>query len=261
MDSISQILNYKDKNDFLKTWYRQRSFFTTAHLKYIAIIAMLLSHISQTGFLYMLGADYYQIAGTFTLIGRIAMPIFCFFTVQAVIFTKDIKKYFTRMLLFALVSEVPFDLAFREAPVYWESQNVIFTLLIGAIAIYLIDLIWKSDNHPLVKFIAILLVACIMPILANVMRTDYSSKGVIAIILMYLARNSKVLTCIAILIGFYFEFIMPGGFTAMTYGVVYLSIPLILLYNAQKGKQNRWVFYIFYPTHLFILYLLKLLII
>ena len=230
MEIINNITKYRSREDFLKTWYRDRAFLTTAHLKYIAIISMLLSHISQTGYLYMFGNAYFPIAGTFTLIGRIAMPIFCFFTVQAVIFTKDIKKYLLRMLIFALLSEIPFDLAFSNMAFDIYRQNVIFTLLIGAMTIYGMDYIWKGQYKDLIKIVIMAAIAYLGCFLADAMQTDYGSKGVIAIVLLYMARNSKILTSLALLVAFYFEAIMPGGYLAMTYGVVYLAIPLILLY-------------------------------
>ena len=256
MEAIKNILRYRDRKDFLKSWYRERPFLTAAHLKYIAIITMLLSHISQTGYLYMFGPDYYKLAGSFTLIGRLAMPIFCFFTVQAVIFTKDIKKYLLRMLIFAGLSEIPFNLAFSKSLFDPYRKNVMFTLLIGALAIYGMDYIWKSKVNGVIKILLMAVIAYMGCLLADFMHTDYSSKGVLAIILLYLAKDSRTLTALALLVAFKFEAVMPGGFTAITYGVVYLSIPLIVLYNAQKGKQNRWAFYFFYPAHLMILYIL-----
>lgn len=256
MQAFNKIIEYKDSKDFLNNWYRKRAHLTAADLKYIAIFAMLLSHISQTGYLYMFGENFYQIAGTFTLIGRIAMPIFCFFTVQAIIFSKDINKYFLRMLSFAIISEIPFDLAFSTNAFDWTHQNVIFTLLIGGLTIFAMDNIWKGKSHWIIKVVAMLAIGFLGAFLADFMKTDYGAKGVFAIILLYLTRNNKILTLLALLWAFYFEFYMPGGFTAMTYGFVYLSIPLILLYNGQRGKQNKWLFYIFYPGHLLIIYFL-----
>ena len=254
-------MEYKNKDKFLAVWKRDRKFFTTAHLKYIAIFVMLLSHLSQSGFLYMLEDDYYNIATSFTLIGRLAMPIFCFFTVQAVLFTKDIKKYFTRMFLFALISEIPFDLAFKNTLFDWSHQNVIFTLLIGALVIHFIDLTLQSNKDKYLKLAYIFFTIIVGILLAEFLKTDYSAYGILAIILIYFTRNNKILLTLAIMIAFSFEFKMPGGFIDTTYGFVYLSIPLILLYNGKLGKQNKWLFYVFYPLHLFIIFLLKSMII
>lgn len=256
MQAINEIIKYKDSEDFLKHWYRKREHLTGADLKYIAIFAMLLSHISQTGYLYMFGENFYQMAASFTIIGRLAMPIFCFFTVQAIIFSKDIKKYFLRMLTFAIISEIPFDLAFSRNAFDWTHQNVIFTLLIAGLTIFAMDNIWKGKSHYIIKVIAMLAIGFLGSYIAEFMKTDYGAKGVFAIILLYLTKNNKILTLLALLWAFRFEFYMPGAFPAMTYGFVYLSIPLILLYNGQRGRQNKWLFYIFYPGHLLIIYFL-----
>ena len=252
-------LIYKDKNIYQKIWQRHRNYLTGAHIKYIAMFLMLLSHLAQTRLLYELSIDYWTMADIFVFLGRISMPIFCFFTVQAVIYTKDIKRYFMRMLVFALVSEVPFDLAIHDSPFFIRNQNVIFTLLIGAIAIYLIDLLWKGDYKTTLKTVGIIGVSIIAMMLASILQADYGPNGVLAIILMYLAKDSKFLTVLAILISFAFEFIVGGYNIPRSYGFVYLSIPLIMLYNGKRGKQNKWAFYIFYPAHLLVIYLLKLL--
>lgn len=252
-------LVYKDKEENTKVWYRQRPYLTGAHLKYIAMFFMLLSHLAQTGFMYGLGQKYFVLADIFVLLGRISMPIFCFFTVQAVIYTKDFKKYCLRMLLFALVSEIPFDISIYGTPFYMNGQNVIFTLLIGAIVIYGIDYFWKKEVNTILKILVILIIIFIGTNLALTLRTDYKHNGVMAIVLLYFARDSKILTSLALLLAFHFEFIMGGYAIPITYGVVYLAIPLIMLYNGQRGKQNKWAFYIFYPSHLLFIYLLKLL--
>ena len=253
-------LKYKVKEEYPKVWYRQRSYFTGAQLKYLAMFFMLLSHIAQTGFLYRMGREHYALADIFVSLGRIAMPIFCFFTVQAIIYTRDFKKYALRMLLFAIISEISFDLAIYEQPFYWDSQNVFFTLLIAAVVIYWIDYLWKSDYNPILKILAILIVVILGRNLSLIMRMDYSANGIIAIVLLYFAKDNKILTALALLVGFYFEFRVFGYAIPVTYGFVYLSIPFIMLYNGQRGKQNKWAFYIFYPAHLLFIYLLKLLI-
>lgn len=94
--------------------------------------------------------------------------------------------------------------------------------------------------------------------LGNILKTDYSYKGVLAIVLIYLTRNRKISTAIALFVGFFFELEVWGYVIEMTYGFVYLSIPLLMLYNGKKGKESKWLFYIFYPAHLLLIYFLKL---
>lgn len=255
-----EIFKINSLEEYSKVWHRERPYFSGAHLKYIAIITMLLSHLAQSNFLYNMGQDYWMVADIFVFIGRIAMPIFCFFTVQAVIYTRDYRKYFLRMLIFALVSEIPFDLAIYGKPFVSYSQNAIFTLLLAGITIFAIQKLLQSQDNFLINIMGIFLLTILGMLLAFILKTDYSYKGVLAIVLLYLTRNNKIMTALALAIGFLFEFEVWGRVIPVTYGFVYLAIPLIMLYNGKKGNQNKWAFYIFYPAHLFIIYLLKLLI-
>ena len=155
---------------------------------------------------------------------------------------------------------MPYDLAFYGDPFYSYGQNVIFTILIAAFAIFLIDKLLMRDENIIINIVGIILITIAAMYLAVLLRTDYSSKGVVAIVLLYLARNNKILSALALMIGFLFEFEVWGSVIPISYGFVYLAIPLIMLYNGKRGKQNKWAFYIFYPAHLLVIYLLKLLI-
>lgn len=260
MQDFKSILNAKTKEDFIITWQSDRSFFTAKHLKIIAIITMLLSHLGQSGLLYDLGSQYYELADIFVFIGRIAMPIFCFFTIQAVLLTKSFKNYILRMFVFAFISEIPFDLALFARPSL-AYQNVIFTLIFGALTIYGIQYIGRSKYNSLIKIFLMIICIFIGLFLAELLNTDYGMHGVLAILLLYIGRDSKILTAISLFLAFLFEFEVWGMVIPQTYGFVYLSIPLIMLYNGKRGNQNKWAFYIFYPAHLLVIYLLKILLI
>lgn len=252
------MINFANSDEFKDIWYRDRTYLTGAHIKNIAMVLMLLSHLAQTGFLYQLNSICWTIADIFVFLGRISMPIFCFFTVQAIIHTKDIKKYFKRLLIFAIISEIPFNLAIFNSLFYPNSQNVMFTILIGALTIYFIDLFLNKDISLWLKIFAIIIISLIGSVLSYSLNVDYGYNAILAIIFLYLAKDNKYITVLAILIGFAFEFIVGGYSILRTYGFVYLSIPIIMLYNGQRGKQNKWTFYIFYPGHLLVIYLLKL---
>lgn len=236
-------MNNKDR--LLTTWSSSGSLLNSSYLKILACIFMLISHIGQTDLIYLIG--YPDYAYPFMIIGRIAFPIFCFFIVQGIILTSNAGKYLLRLFIFALVSELPFDLAF-SGRINIYSQNVFFTLFLGGSCIYFLTLIENSSYKKFLKFILCVLVLSTFMFLAKLLKTDYSYKGIFAIFLLYIGRNSRLLTSLSILIGFYFE--------AHLYGVVYFSIVLILLYNGKKGTMNKWIFYLFYPGHLMILYIL-----
>ncbi len=128
-------------------------------LKVIAIITMFIDHVAAAVLSpYILDVKEAVNAGTLVLtdemydrflmlqdvysfmraVGRIAMPIFCFLLVEGFLHTKNIKKYFSRLLLFALISEIPFDLAFEQKLIYWKHQNVFFTLALGLFLLWII---------------------------------------------------------------------------------------------------------------------------
>ena len=127
--------------------------FDGAALKWIAIITMFIDH-SAKGVLYLgflkprfpvaKGSDLYTLYQLYKVlrgVGRIAFPIFCFFLIQGFLYTRSREKYMLRMLVFALVSEIPFDLALYGRIVYPTHQNVYFTLLLGLLMLYLWELI------------------------------------------------------------------------------------------------------------------------
>lgn len=240
---------------FLETWQSDRSFFTSGHLKIIACLTMFLSHLAQSYLLYILG--YIRIADLSMLIGRVAMPIYCFMVAQGMLLTKDKKSYLKRLFIFALVSEIPYDLAFRNTIFEYYNQNVIFTLFLGALLIYIWQVIENKSYKVYIKISLMLIIAILFCFLAQMMFTDYSYKGIIAISLLYLSFSNKYLTALVLFLSFYFEAYVTGYSLYIPF-IVYLSIPLILLYNGKRGKYSKYGFYLFYPGHLMLIYFLKL---
>ena len=113
-------------------------------LKCIAIITMLIDHIGAVLFPENLVLRY---------IGRISFPIFCFLLAEGFYHTKNVKKYMMRLAVFAVLSEIPYDLAFRNTYIEFTRQNVFFTLLIGVVMMYAI----VRTNNVTVKVIYLLL--------------------------------------------------------------------------------------------------------
>ena len=245
----------------LDTWQSDRAFFTSGHLKIIACLTMFLSHLAQSDLLYKLG--YTKFADFSMLIGRVAMPIFCFMLVQGAILTRDRKSYLIRLFIFALVSEIPFDLVFSGQILGFENQfdkqNVIITLFLGASLIIFWQYLNEKLENKIIKIGLMIISYWVIVDIAIRLRVDYHFLGIRAIALSYLARNNKYLTAIAIFLGFYFEARVRGYELFIPY-IVYLSIPLILLYNGKRGKYPKYGFYLFYLGHLLLIYFLKLVI-
>ena len=218
-------------------------------LKILAILAMSLDHIAAV-FLSPINMPYLLMRG----FGRIAFPIFCFLIVEGYYHTRDVKKYMIRLAGFALVSEIPFDLCFYQKPFYWQHQNVFFTLALGLITIYAIDEIKKRFSTSYIKALVLQFAVIILAMTtAWFLSTDYSMLGILIIIAFYVGRGNIIQIAISICI-----VTLYLGNTFQLYSLLAL-IP-IYLYNGKKGPSMCYVFYVFYPAHMLILYVMSSLI-
>ena len=162
------------------------------------------------------------------------------------------------MGIFALVSEVPFDLAF-EGNINLSHQNIMLSFFISIVALMLFDLIRGPKNELKGRYIVWrtilgVLAVIAMAVIAMLVKADYTVFAVIGVFLFYVFKD----------VNHYVRPIPGIAFLALTRTVGYycstgLSIIPLLLYNGKKGKGLKWLFYAFYPGHLLILYLLKLL--
>ena len=122
----------------------------------------------------------YQADRILRSVGRISFPIFCFLLVEGFVHTSNRKKYALRLFLFACVSELPFDLCFNGGLLEFSYQNVMFTLLIGFLTLWLMDIV-RQKNPVLLLFTAgggILL--------GKLFAADYNWKGIVLILILYL---------------------------------------------------------------------------
>lgn len=207
-------------------------------LKVLAIVTMLIDHI---------GAVLFPTVIPLRIIGRLSFPIFAYLISDGLVHTSNVKKYLGRLFLFALISEIPFDLAFHSTAFYPQSQSIFFTLFLGLAAIGFLHS-YLQRNAPVT-----ILLAAAMVLLAEVMHTDYGWFGVAAIIIFYCFRNYRAWGAAAFsLLVIVFSLIRsPLEIFAIA------SVVPILLYNGQKGKYSwKYFFYAFYPVHLLILYLI-----
>jgi hypothetical protein len=189
-------------------------------------------------------------------IGRIAFPIFAFLIVEGFFHTRDRMKYLNRLLLFAVISEIPFDYAFWGFPnmnlsLLLFRQNIFFTLAIGLLTIMIYDYI---RNRMLGKNTTLMTILGVLTIVGGtgllyLIRSEYYQLGygVLLIVGFYLAYGNRKLRMILfiLLVGF-----LRGDIEFMAI----LAAPFLYYYNGERGpKQFKYAFYIFYPLHLVIL--------
>ena len=164
---------------------------TSFGLKIIAIISMFIDHLGYAWFKRTTGMN---------LIGRLAFPIFAFQISEGYIHTNNLKKYFLRLFIFALISQIPF-LLFRSTFTTEFSLNIFFTLFFGLFTIFLYDKL-TNNSFSLMKNIKIdaffkhffaILCLLIIGILAEVAKFDYGFYGILIIFTFYVFRNIKIL--------------------------------------------------------------------
>lgn len=305
-------------------------------LKLIAIFTMLIDHIGAAILEKMLverglndlAAGDVQAAQTFfaengtlfviyssmRLIGRIAFPIFCFLLIEGFLHTSNIQKYASRLAVFALFSEIPFDLAFSGKLLSNGHQNVFITLFIGLMVLFgfklVEDVLINKKYIAVLSVIGAILVGCALSyvvngfaqafmkdgersldimnlftlagvfsivalliytwmckknsvqrasvrftdlavlfagmLLAELLRADYAGFGILTIAIMYGLRRSRIKSmlsgCITLTVMSFSEF------------SAFLNLPLIYFYNGKRGLKLKYIFYLFYPVHLLILY-------
>ncbi len=240
-------------------------------LKIIAIITMLVDHTAAVlvgRVLVSMGivavgdytpayiAELFQAEGTAVgityvlyqimrrVIGRLAFPIFCFLLVEGFQKTRDKQKYAGRLLVFAILSEVPFDLAFHAMVWYPEGQNVFFTLLLGFLMMTVLSRLMQAKIQLWLLWTGVAAVFAGTAVLAELVQCDYGAKGIFAVLLLYLFRKNKREQLLAGCVGFFWKVMAMFAF-----------IP-IAFYNGKRGLKLKYVFYAFYPLHLLILYIL-----
>ncbi|MEG1993766.1 MAG: TraX family protein [Oscillospiraceae bacterium] len=230
--------------------------FDSFTLRVIAMVSMLLDHMWAT-----------VITGNawMTYAGRLAYPIFAFLLVEGFFHTSNLKKYLVRLGIFAIISEIPFNLIMGGSIIYPFHQNVIVTFLIGLITMYIIEKSKSIEN----KFLATIgvIATCIFSfIFATITLADYFGYGILIILVFYFAHGLKYGWIIELVGMIYVNYILMGGQVIPMFGGVFefptqafalLSLIFIWLYNGKRGinsKIARYSFYIFYPLHMLILY-------
>lgn len=238
---------------------RQNIEISSFALHIFAMFCMLLDHIWGV---MMIGNDW------MTCIGRIAFPMFAFMIAEGCYYTKDIKKYTKRLLLFAIISEIPFNFMMGSSIIYPFHQNVLWTFLIAVFVIQIIEKAKNSGKKVLIV-LAIVVGGIIGYLLGVILMTDYNGCGVLTVLLFYLFRDrGKWYNIIITIIGLlYINCFMIGGFeyniglfgktifiNQQAFAV--LALMPIFLYHGKQGNYNKIIkniYYWFYPAHIALL--------
>lgn len=234
--------------DTINRFCNKIQIFSGAWLKGIAMLSMLTDHVNKALIYPCLTSGRGALAfvsNAFDILGRIAFPLFCFLLVEGFFNTRSRKKYLLTLLVFGVISEVPFDM-FTTASFYNPNwTNVMFTLALVLVTIWLIDLIKEKLPKGLWYALSLLIVA-VMCIVAAMLSVDYEHHAILIGYFFYLFHGK---TAIAI----------PFCYASMyTQPWALLGFGLTLTYNGQRGKQNKLLNYGFYPVHLLILGVLRL---
>ncbi len=212
-------------------------------LKIIACITMILDHVKYAipetrGF----ATEY---------LGRISYPLFAFLLTEGFCHTSDLKKYYQRLMVFAFVSQIPFML-FRGLVGEWRMLNILFTLLLGLIAITIED---KLEKRYYITVPAELLLI----FLGKLVNVDYGWYGVACVIVFYWFRKNRFLRigAFALLnLMYYANRLFPVSTAKNIISYVFATLPAILIwfYNGKLGHKTKYLYYVFYPVHMLILY-------
>lgn len=183
--------------------------------------------------------------------GRISFPLFAFLLTEGFCHTSNLKKYYKRLMIFAIISQIPFML-FRTLVGEWRMFNILFTLLLGLTAIVILDRFERK------YYISLPLVSVFL-ILGKYLRVDYGWYGVACVVVLYIGKDRKFGRIIAFAILnliYYYQRLFVIGSKENIISYVFTTIPvfLLLFYNGKLGTKTKYLYYLFYPIHMIVLY-------
>ena len=231
---------------------------TAAVLNIIAMTLMLMDHLWAT----LLPAKEWL-----TCAGRVAFPIFAFMAVEGYFHTRSFKKYILRMLLFAVLSEIPFDLMYGGTWFYPVHQNVLWTFLLGLLGVWLMEQVRKKGKTWMYLLVCVLVVLAGL-VLGTLCMVDYYGVGVLTVFVFYFLHGRKWWCFLGQLAALYWLNVeLLGGlmypvqlfgmeFELCQQGLALLALIPIWLYRGRQGyhsKPFQYLCYAFYPVHMLLL--------
>lgn len=231
---------------------------TAAVLHIIAMTLMLMDHLWAT----LLPAREWL-----TCAGRVAFPIFAFMAVEGYFHTRSFKKYILRMLLFAVLSEIPFDLMYGGTWFYPVHQNVLWTFLLSLLGVWLMEQVRKKGKTWMYLLVCVLVVPAGL-VLGTLCMVDYYGGGVLTVFVFYFLHGRKWWCFLGQLAALYWLNVeLLGGlmypvqlfgmeFELCQQGLALLALIPIWLYRGRQGyhsKPFQYLCYAFYPVHMLLL--------
>lgn len=231
---------------------------TAAVLHIIAMTLMLMDHLWAT-----LLPDREWL----TCAGRVAFPIFAFMAVEGYFHTRSFKKYILRMLLFAVLSEIPFDLMYGGTWFYPVHQNVLWTFLLSLLGVWLMEQVRKKGKTWMYLLVCVLVVPAGL-VLGTLCMVDYYGVGVLTVFVFYFLHGRKWWCFLGQLAALYWLNVeLLGGlmypvqlfgmeFELCQQGLALLALIPIWLYRGRQGyhsKPFQYLCYAFYPVHMLLL--------
>ena len=206
-------------------------------LKWIAVLTMVIDHV---------GAILFPDQIWMRVIGRVAFPVYAYCLAEGFRYTSDYRRYLGRLALFAILSEIPFDLAFYGVPFSFAHQNVFFTLTLGLILLWVLE----RFREQLLLCAGAFAVLCF---LAQALHMDYGAGGLLMVFAFYLAQQGT-----SPWIGWgIFVFINLLGYAGGVQWAAILALLPIGLYSGKAGKKKQRFFYWIYPLHLLLLWVIE----
>lgn len=237
------MLKTKDKG---KEIFKNIQIFDGAQLKYIAMFSMLLDHVNKALlYPYLDHEVLLEISDLLDILGRIAYPIFLFFLVEGFFKTKSRGKYIEHLLVFAVISEIPFDLFSTGTFFEPNMNNILFTFVMVLMTLWAIDVL-KNKLPRAIWYVLSFAMVAIMCLVAMLTGVDYEYHAILGGYFFYIFHERYPVS-----IPFAFASMYKEPWALLGFGFT-------LTYNGERGNQNKWVNYGFYPAHLLILGLLRL---
>lgn len=213
-------------------------------IKLIAFVCMVFDHTQ------IMFPEYTPL--WFRLVGRFAFPAFAFLIAEGCRKTSSMEKYIFRLGILAVMTELPYDLAFgHESISYISDMNIIFTLFTGALMIYVLTRIY---NKPLKLFLILYIL-----FMGKLVELDYGFYGVILIVGYYYIREKWQIMLFTAVLFFikWMRYIYPPSFLTAFCIVSCFGWLLPVLYNGKRGREPKYMFYVLYPLHIIILGILR----